>query len=115
MISQRLLNTLMLPKNWTKHRRHTCVIITAEIDGDRYLYVKDYPRPAIGAWHTHQAHQMLDAGKLPHSTVTVLHKSPAQLVIALQRDYSTHHTFYSLPEYQKALKMRLSELRKKVD
>ena len=110
----KLLNTMITPKNWIRHRRHTCVIITVQIQDERYLYVKNYAQPAVGAWHIHQAHKMLKAGKLPNSTVTVLHKSPAQLVITLQRDYQAHYKFYSLSEYRKALQTRLTELESQV-
>lgn len=113
-MNMKLINAMTKPSAWAKHRRHTCVVITAEIGGNRYLYVKGYACPAIGAWYIHQAHKMLDAGKLPHSTVTVLHKAPAQLVITLQRDYQAHYKFYSLSEYRKALQTRLTGLESRV-
>lgn len=110
MLSHHLLNIFLAPQSWRKHRHHTCVIITGQVASERLLYVKSYARPAVGAWHAHRVHQLLDQGQLPHSAVAVVRKTPSQLVLHLRQNeaYQASRQFTTLRDYQTALREKTS-------
>ncbi|MCC4500286.1 hypothetical protein LMC02_09830 [Limosilactobacillus reuteri] len=117
MLSHHLLNTLLAPQSWRRHRHHTCVIITSQIGEERFLYVKNYAYPAIGAWHAHRVHRLLEQGQLPYSSVSVIRKTPSQLVLHLRHNeiYLTSRQFMTLNDYQAALQAKLTNENKQLD